>query len=105
MEQVIRDEKGQIIGFNIDSDCQFVQEMQNPNNVINVNSNSMNKAYYNLILSIRDVKMYLGGIKPNRHWSITRVKEYFGFKMKDNNLFLEYLTGIEDILQGQNGEK
>jgi len=97
--QVIRDNEGQIIGFNVNQNCQFVQEMQDPKNVFSVNGNNMNRAYYNLIVSIRDVKFYLKGMKAHRHWKITPVKEYFGFSMKDNNLFLEYLEGLKELIQ------
>jgi len=98
MEQLVKDEKGQIIGFNVDPNCQFVKEMTNPKNVILVNEKNMNKAYYNLIVSIRDIRLYIRGYKPNRNWKITPVKEYFGFTLRDNNLFVEYLEGIKDFI-------
>lgn len=34
---------------------------------------------YNLIVSIRDMKLFCKiGMKPNRHWRLKHVKDYFG---------------------------
>jgi hypothetical protein len=49
-------------------------------NELNVNGAPMSRAYWNLILSIRDCKLYSKGIKINRFWKITHVKTYFGVK-------------------------
>jgi hypothetical protein len=49
-------------------------------NELNVNGAPMSTAYWNLILSIRDCKLYSKGIKPHRNWKITNVKTYFGVK-------------------------
>jgi hypothetical protein len=49
-------------------------------NELNVNGAPTSKAYWNLILSIRDCKLYSKGIKPHRNWKITDVKWYFGVK-------------------------
>jgi hypothetical protein len=49
-------------------------------NELNVNGAPMSTAYWNLILSIRDCKLYSKGIKPHRNWKITNVKWYFGVK-------------------------
>jgi hypothetical protein len=45
-----------------------------------VNGVPMSHAYWNLILSIRDCKLYSKGIKPHRNWRISDVKWYFGVK-------------------------
>jgi len=47
---------------------------------LNVNGAPTSKAYWNLILSIRDCKLYSKGIKPHRFWKISDVKAYFGVK-------------------------
>ena len=39
-----------------------------------------NLGWYNLIISIRDLRLYSKGIKPHRHWKITPLKTYFGIK-------------------------
>lgn len=49
-------------------------------NELNVNGAPISRAYWNLILSIRDCKLYSKGIKPHRNWKITDVKCYFGVK-------------------------
>jgi len=47
---------------------------------IDVNGKPMPVGYWNLIISIRDVKLYSKGIKPHRMWKISDVKWYFGVK-------------------------
>ena len=47
---------------------------------LNVNGAPMSRADWNLILSIRDCKLYSSGIKPHRAWKISDVKWYFGVK-------------------------
>jgi len=47
---------------------------------IRVNTGQMPVGYWNLITSIRDVKLYSKGIKPHRMWKIGDVKWYFGVK-------------------------
>ena len=47
---------------------------------INVNGFYMSRGVYNLLISIRDVKLYSKGIKPHRGWKIGDVKRYFGIK-------------------------
>jgi hypothetical protein len=48
--------------------------------IIKVNDGLMTRATYNLIISIRDVKLWKAGMKPHRFWKITDVKNYFGLK-------------------------
>ncbi len=48
--------------------------------VIKVNDGLMTRATYNLIISIRDVKLWKAGMRPHRLWKITDVKNYFGLK-------------------------
>ena len=105
MEQVVKDEKGNIIGFNIEQDCPFVITMKDPTKITDVNGTKMNVAFYNLLVSIRDLKLYLKGVKPNRNYKITAVKEYFGFNMKDNNIFLEYLEGLKTLIEDMDREQ
>jgi hypothetical protein len=47
---------------------------------MNVNGKQMPVGYWNLIVSIRDCKLYSKGIKPHRMWKISDVKWYFGVK-------------------------
>ena len=54
--------------INIDEDCRFLKDLDN----------NQQMAMYNLITSKSAVKLWTKGIKPNRHWRITDVKNYFG---------------------------
>ena len=54
--------------INIDEDCTFLKDLDN----------NQQMAMYNLITSKSAVKLWTKGIKPNRHWRITDVKNYFG---------------------------
>jgi len=53
--------------------------------------------YWNLITSIRDVKLYSKGIKPHRMWKITDVKWYFGVKGNAQQI-AEVLEKYKEIL-------
>ena len=46
----------------------------------NLNGKQTPRGYWNLIVSIRDCKLFSKGIKPTRSWKITNVKNYFGVK-------------------------
>ena len=54
--------------INIEEDCRFLKDLDN----------NQQMAMYNLITSKSAVKLWTKGIKPNRHWRITDVKNYFG---------------------------
>jgi hypothetical protein len=45
---------------------------------LNVNGHNMGRGMYNLIVSIRDVKLFTIGMKPHRNWTLKDVKFYFG---------------------------
>ena len=53
---------------------------------INVNGTDLPIALYNLILSRRDLKLWAVGMKINRHWKVSDVKKYFGFKGRKDTL-------------------
>ena len=49
--------------------------------IISMNGNPMHKGFYNLIVSIRDVKLFANiDMKPHRYWKFNDVKKYFGLK-------------------------
>jgi len=58
-------------------DTQFVKDMSM---IIDVDGVKVTVGFYNLILSIRDVKMFCRGMKPYKEWRLKDVKEYFGIK-------------------------
>lgn len=45
---------------------------------VNLNGQVVPVGYWNLVLSIRDLKLFCGGIKPHRRWKLSDVKIYFG---------------------------
>lgn len=79
----------------INSNTMFYNDMVNHS--ININGKNTPYGYYNLLLSIRDCKLYSKGIKPHRHWKITDVKNYFGIKGNAQQLATQ-LEAIRDLL-------
>ena len=63
---------------------------------INVNNQPMAFGYYNLIISIRDLKLYCHGVKPHRRWKISDVKKYFGVSGSKEKV-LEQLQELQRI--------
>lgn len=57
--------------------------------IINMNGNPMHRGYYNLVVSIRDCKMYDRGLRPTRFWKISHVKQYFGIKGNIGNIITQ----------------
>ena len=96
---------------NVILECQFWYELEEflisngEQGGISVNGNQVPRSYWNLIISIRDISLYLKGIIAHRNWKITPVKEYFGFKGRDNVLFLEYLNDLLNLLRDEEGAK
>jgi hypothetical protein len=56
---------------------QYQLDLQRP---LSINGAQSSRAFYNLVVSIRDVSLFSKGIKPHRGWRITDVKNYFGVK-------------------------
>ena len=48
--------------------------------IMAINDGYQTRAWYNLVISIRDVSLWTKGIAPHRHWRLKHVKEYFGVK-------------------------
>ena len=69
----------------IAKDVGEIQFLKDLDKSINVNGRDMPLAYYNLIISIRDFKLYDKGIKPYRGWKPTWAREYFGIKPRATN--------------------
>ena len=84
----------------------FVQELTNGNSMT-VNGSPMSPAIWNLIVSHRDIKMWTKfGMKPNRAWTVTAFKNYFGLKGTRKTLLprFEALKAEVDTLMGLNDE-
>jgi len=61
------------------------------------NDRNYNMGIWNLSLSIRDLKLYSKGIRPNRHWRITPLKHYFGISGSAETM-LDTLQNIKAYL-------
>ena len=79
----------------IDDDCQFFKDLTSFEN----SQRNYNMGMWNLILSIRDLKLFCKGIKPHRHWKITPVKKYFGMTGNKETL-LAKLQLLKQTLDG-----
>jgi len=55
----------------------FFQDMEVP---FNINGHDSNRATWNLICSIRDVKLFNKGLIITRSWRLKHVKDYFNIK-------------------------
>jgi len=69
-----RNDLGKIITRNM---TQYEKDLSRP---LTINDTVSSKGYYNLVISIRDLKLYKVGLRPHRHWRLKHVKEYFGVK-------------------------
>lgn len=65
------------MSIRIDENCQFIQDLEKP---IKFNGNDIPYGLYNLLISIRDFKLYRSGLKPHRHWKPTETRKYFGLR-------------------------
>ena len=68
---------------------------------IKINDSIATRAWYNLVVSIRDVKLWKAGMKPHRHWRITDVKNYFGVKGNTQRVLDQLLTLKETYETGK----
>ncbi len=66
--------------FKIDTNAPFFQHLNDKGKMTSVNGSPMPIAVWNLVISIRDCRLYSKGIKPHRNWQISQVKAYFGIK-------------------------
>jgi len=87
--------------FKVNETAQFWQLMNSENcPMTNVNGTPMPYPIWNLIISIRDCKMYARGMKPTRSWKITDVKNYFGITGSAEKC-AEQLEAIKDYFYSE----
>lgn len=82
----------------INLDIPFWSEYCDKDKSIYFNSNKVPRAYYNLIVSIRDCELWKIGMKPHRFFQITDVKKYFGLK-GNSKTFADQLRHIKSLLE------
>ena len=63
---------------------------------ISINGQSIDLAYYNLLITIRDVSLFCRGIKPTRTWKLQNVKIYFGLQGSKDKILLQ-LIALRDL--------
>ena len=62
------------------------------------NDGQMSRGVYNLIVSIRDMKLFCKiGMKPNRHWRMKDVKWYFGVKGDKHKILAQLEAFLEAL--------
>lgn len=74
---------------------------QDKKNIIKINDGFMSRAHFNLIVSIRDVKLWKAGIRPHRHWRLKHVKEYFGV-LGSADFVLQHLLKLKTEIRNEN---
>ena len=75
------------------SNTQFGRDFEKP---MNINGTQANKGWYNLILSIAELKLFIRGLKPHRHYTLKGVKAYFGVEKLGYDK-LDLLSCLEDF--------
>jgi hypothetical protein len=84
VEQIIKQVNG----------TQFEKDMSVP---LSINGQESSRAYYSLIVSIRDVSLFSKGIKAHRFWKLKDVKTYFGVTGGTDKV-LEQLKAYKEAL-------
>ena len=78
----------------------MTQYEKDKKSVIKVNDGVMTQATWNLLISIRDVKLWKVGMRPHRHWRIKHVKDYFGVTGGTTKI-LAHLYKLKDELDAE----
>lgn len=69
----------------------FTKQFFDFENTINVNGKPMTHGQYNLIISKRDIGLYVKcNMKPNRNWRVSDFKAYFGLKGNGEKLLIRF---------------
>ena len=72
-------------------DTPFFEDLVTP--PMSVNGKPMSRAVWNLIITQRDLRMWVGHkMKPHRHWKVGQVKTYFGLKGTGQTLLDRFLA-------------
>jgi hypothetical protein len=68
---------------------------------IQINDKIASRGWYNLVLSIRDVRLWTKGIAPHRHWRLKHVKQYFGIKGTAPKMLEQLEAMLEEYKSGK----
>jgi|TARA_R100000149_G_scaffold59122_1_gene28114 hypothetical protein len=68
--------------------------------ILEMNGKPMGQAVYNMIITKRDLSLYLVGMKPHRRWKVTDVKKYFGIKGSGQKLMGQFNLVYDVIYSG-----
>lgn len=60
---------------------------------IQINNKLATRGWWNLVVSIRDLNLWIKGIRPHRHWRLKHVKHYFNVKGSAEKI----LQQLEDL--------
>lgn len=72
---------------------------------ISVNGNDTPMFYYNLIMHKFELGLNSKGIKPNRHWRLKPIKEYYGLKGRSGkDAYREFIEFIWNDIAVQMGQ-
>ena len=74
---------------------QYQLDLQRP---LSINGAQSSRAFYNLVVSIRDVSLFSKGIKPHRGWRISDVKNYFGVKGNPTKVLIQLQELRENLI-------
>ena len=75
---------------------QFIKDFDKS---INFNGKPMPLGWYNLLVSIRDFKLYAKGLRPHKGWKPTLVREYFGIRKRaSTEITITMLEGWRDLM-------
>jgi hypothetical protein len=77
----------------MNDNCQFIRDLEKQSNQIE----GARFALYNLAVCVGQVKLFSKGIKPNRHWRLKDVKNYFGLSGGTNKI-LAQLEQLQTII-------
>ena len=78
---MMTDKEAQAFMQKVDSSAPFWVELHDEERpTIQIQGSTVPRCLYNLMVTRRDVNLYLKGIKPHRGWKIGDVKAYFGLK-------------------------
>jgi|TARA_R100001530_G_scaffold128963_1_gene98967 hypothetical protein len=82
----------------------FIKDMCS-DETININGKDMPIAYWNLVITKRDLSMWCKfGMKPHRHWKVSDAKKYFGIKGSKETLYNDFIEKYGHLIPSTEGK-